>query len=91
MKFNINANTYEKSERQSPNFVRSNQESLGANSLVINTNDATKGKNDESSKIEQILTDMLCLVAVKYFSENKYFLEMLFYRKENIFKCLVAL
>ena len=33
---------------QSPNFVRSNQESLGANSLVINTNDATKGKNDES-------------------------------------------
>ena len=44
MKFNINANTYEKSERQSPNFVRSNQESLGANSLVINTNDETKEK-----------------------------------------------
>ena len=52
-----NANTYEKSQRQSPNFVRSNQESLGANSLVMNTNDATKGKNDESSKIEQIWTD----------------------------------
>ena len=44
LKFNINANTYEKSQQQSPNFVRSNQESLGANSLVINTNDATKGK-----------------------------------------------
>ena len=33
----------------------------------------------------------LCLVAVKYFLENKYFLEMLFFGKENIFKCLVAL
>ena len=28
---------------------------------------------------------------VKYFSENKYFPEMLFSGKENIFKCLVAL
>ena len=44
MKFNINANTYEKSKRGSPNFVRSNQESLSANSLVININDATKRK-----------------------------------------------
>ena len=26
----------------------------------------------------------------KYFSENKYFLEMLFSEKENSFKCLVA-
>ena len=49
--------TYEKSQQQSPNFVRSNQESLGTNSLIINTNDATKGKNDEKSKIEQIWTD----------------------------------
>ena len=32
----------------------------------------------------------LCLVHVKYFSENKYFSEMLFSGKENIFKCLVA-
>ena len=32
----------------------------------------------------------LCLVRVKYFSENKYFSEMLFFEKENIFKCLVA-
>ena len=32
----------------------------------------------------------LCLVHVKYFPENKYFLEMLFLGKENIFKCLVA-
>ena len=46
-----------KSQRQSPNFVISNQESLGTNSLVINTNNATKGKNDESTKIEQIWTD----------------------------------
>ena len=33
----------------------------------------------------------LCLVHVKYFSENKYFSEMLFSGKENIFKCLVHL
>ena len=32
----------------------------------------------------------LCLVHVKYFPENKYFPEMLFSEKENIFKCLVA-
>ena len=32
----------------------------------------------------------LCFVHVKYFLENKYFPEMLFLRKENIFKCLVA-
>ena len=42
---------------QSPHFLRSNQESPGANSFVINTNDATKGKRDESSKIEQIWMD----------------------------------
>ena len=44
LKFNINTNNYEKSQRQGPNFVRSNQESLGSNSLVINTNDTTKEK-----------------------------------------------
>ena len=33
----------------------------------------------------------LCLVCVKYFPENKYFPEMLFSGKENIFKCLVVL
>ena len=32
----------------SPNFVRSNQESSNANSLVINTNNATKGNSVES-------------------------------------------
>ena len=32
----------------------------------------------------------LCLVCVKYFPENKYFPEMLFSGKENIFKCLVV-
>ena len=42
---------------QSPHFLRSKQESPGANSFVINTNDATKGKRDESSKIEQIWMD----------------------------------
>ena len=41
----------------SPNFVRSSQESSSTNSLMINTNNATKGKSDESSKIEQIGTD----------------------------------
>ena len=38
----------------SPNFVRFNQESSNANSLVINTNYAIKRKSDESLKIEQI-------------------------------------
>ena len=33
---------------------------------------------------------MVCLFHVKYFSENIYFPEMLFFGKENIFKCLVA-
>ena len=33
----------------------------------------------------------LCLVHIKYFLEKNYFSEMLFSRKENIFKCLVAL
>ena len=37
-----------------PNFVRSSQESSSANSLVINTNYATKGKSDKNSKIERI-------------------------------------
>ena len=32
----------------------------------------------------------LCLVRVKYFPENKYFPEMLFSGKENIFQYLVA-
>ena len=52
----MNANTYEKSQ-QSPNLVRFNQKSPSVNSLVINTNDATKGKNDKSSKIQQIQID----------------------------------
>ena len=33
----------------------------------------------------------LCLVHVKYFLENIYFSEMLFFRKENIFKCFGVL
>ena len=37
----------------SPNFVRSSQESSSANLLVINTNDATKGKSDEISKLNK--------------------------------------
>ena len=40
-----------------PNFIRSSQESSSTNSLVINTNNATKRKSDESSKIEQIGAD----------------------------------
>ena len=35
-------------------------------------------------------TFRLRLIHVKYFPENKYFLEMLFSGNENIFKCLVA-
>ena len=41
----------------SPNFVRFNQESSNANSLVINTNYATKGKSDKNLKIERIWID----------------------------------
>ena len=37
-----------------PNFERSSQESSNANSLMINTKNATKGKSDESSKIKKI-------------------------------------
>ena len=40
-----------------PNFVRSSQESSSANSLVINTNNVTKGKSNESSKVKQISID----------------------------------
>ena len=50
-------------------------------------------REDDVGKVQKV-KDMilrLCLVAVKYFPENKYFPEMLFSRKENIFKCLVAL
>ena len=32
----------------------------------------------------------MCLVQVKYFSENKYFSEMLFSGKKNIFKYFIA-
>ena len=38
----------------SPNFVRSGQESSYANSLVIITNDATKEKTDEISKLNKL-------------------------------------
>ena len=41
----------------STNFVRSSHESSSAISLMIHTNDATKGENDKSSQIEQIKID----------------------------------
>ena len=37
----------------SSNFVRSSHESSNTNPLVINTNDATKGKSDEISKLNK--------------------------------------
>ena len=37
----------------SPNFIRFSQESSNSNSLMINTNDATKGKSDEISKLNK--------------------------------------
>ena len=43
-----------------------------------------------SKKHTTVAITLLCLVHVKYFPENKYFPEMLFSEKENIFKCLVA-
>ena len=42
-------------------------------------------------EIENLMHLRLCLVHVKYFLENKYFPEMLFSGKENIFKCLIVL
>ena len=51
----------------SPNFVRSNQEFSSTNSLVINTNNATKGKSDKSSKIEQIGANQTSKVENKEF------------------------
>ena len=57
----------------SPNFVRSNQESSSTNSLVINTNNATKGKSDKSSKIEQIGVNQTSNVENEvFFWEKKY-------------------
>ena len=49
LKKNLNDN-----KSANPNFVRSSQESSGTNAVVINTNNATKSKSDESSKIEPI-------------------------------------
>ena len=46
---------------------------------------------DHLGTVTKIMNLGLCLVPVKYFLENKYFPEMLFLGKENIFKCLVAL
>ena len=58
----------------SPNFVRSNQEFSSTNSLVINTNNATKGKSDKSSKIEQIGANQTSKVENEefFFLEKKY-------------------
>ena len=50
-----------------------------------------KGFNEGVTRINYNYSDLrLCLVRVKYFQENKYFPEMLFLGKKNIFKCLVA-
>ena len=46
----------------SSNFVRSNHESSNANSLVINTNDATKRKEWWNLKIEQMGMDQTLIV-----------------------------
>ena len=40
--------------------------------------------------LTQFLSFRLRLVRVKVFSENRYFPEMLFSEKENVFMCLVA-
>ena len=39
---------------EGPNFGWSSQESSNANSLMINTKNATKEKSDESSKIKKL-------------------------------------
>ena len=46
--------------------------------------------NPNDMRIQNSCNVRLCLVCVKYFPENKYFPEMLFSGKENIFKCLVV-
>ena len=47
-------------------------------------------KGRVSSPLENHFQIRLCLFHVSDFPENTYFLEMLFFGKENIFKCLVA-
>ena len=54
------------------NFVRSSQESSSAISLMINTNDATKGENDKSSQIEQIMIDQTSNVEDEETNDDKY-------------------
>ena len=56
----MNAYIYAKSQRQQihkSKLCKIQSESSNVNSIVINTNDAIKGKSDESSKIEQIGMD----------------------------------
>ena len=62
----------------STNFVRSSQESSGANSSMINTNDATKGEIDKSSQIEQIRIDQTSNVEDEEIDDDNITLNMLY-------------
>ena len=67
-----------------PNFIRSSQESSSTNSLVINTNNATKRKSDESSKIEQIGMDQTSNVEDEEIADDNISLNKLYKRRHTV-------
>ena len=67
----------------SPNFVRFNQESSSANSLVINTNNVTKGKSNESSKVKQISIDQTSSVKGEETDDDNIPLNKLYKHRHN--------
>ena len=66
-----------------PNFVRSSQESSSANSLVINTNNVTKGKSNESSKVKQISIDQTSSVEDEETDDDNIPLNKVYKRHHN--------
>ena len=67
----------------SQNFVRSSQESSNVNSLVINTNDATKWKKWWNLKIEQIGMNQTSNVEDEEIDDDNIPLNMLYKRQHT--------
>ena len=65
------------------NFVRSSQESSSAISSKINTNDATKGENDNDSQIEQIRIDQTSNAEDEATDDDNIPLNMLYKRRHT--------
>ena len=65
------------------NFVRSSQESSSAISSKINTNDATKGENDNDSQIEQIRIDQTSNVEDEEIDDDNIPFNMLYNRRHT--------